>query len=127
MSGSIDDGLVSERLLNSGSSNRRSGKPDPLPQCPALATSRRHACSPSKGSDPDAFLKDQLAPLEGATATKGTALQTARRTGYLRSAPTARMARLRRRFVPSDAWGSVCHSVIRKSRHGSNQSWVVNP
>lgn len=103
MSGSIDDSLVSERLLNSGSSNRRSGRPDPLPSSPSPANSRRHACSPSKGSDPDAFLKDQLAPLEGATATKGSALQTTRQTGQLRFAPTGRMSRLRRCFASWDA------------------------
>ena len=98
-----------------------------MPSSPSLANSRRHACSPSKGSDPDTFVKDQMAPLEGATATKGSALQTTRQTGQLRFAPTGRMARLRRCFASWDAWGSVCHSVIRKSGHGSNQSWVLNP
>lgn len=72
-------------------------------------TSRLAAASPAS----DAFLKDQLASLEGGTPTKGTARELSGEPDSSALLQHARMARLRRRFVPWDAWGSVCHSVIR--------------
>lgn len=70
MSGYIDDGLVSDRFLNSGSSNRRNGRPAPLPRSPALATSRWHACSQAADSAAGRFPQRSAGPARGSDRNK---------------------------------------------------------